>query len=48
MAFPKFLEDLVILCFKREYLKQNTVARLKSKHFDPTKILDWPCHSARK
>ena len=26
----KFLEYLVILCFKRQYLKQNTVARLKS------------------
>jgi len=30
MALPNFLEDLVILCFKKEYLKQNTVARLKS------------------
>jgi len=29
-APPKFLEYLVILCFKRQYLKQNTVARLKS------------------
>ena len=26
----KFLEYLVILCFKRQYLKQNTVAQLKS------------------
>jgi len=29
MALPNFLEYLVILCFKRQYLKQNTVARLK-------------------
>jgi len=29
-ALPIFLEYLVILCFKREYLKQNTVARRKS------------------
>jgi len=28
IAPPKFL-DLFILCFKRQYLKQNTVARLK-------------------
>jgi len=26
----KFLEYLVILCFKRQYLKQNSVAQLKS------------------
>ena len=30
MAFPNFLEYLGILCFKWQYLKQNTVARLKS------------------
>jgi len=30
MALPNFLEDLVVFCFKREYLKQNTVARQKS------------------
>jgi len=30
MTFPNFLEYLVILCFKRQYLKQNTVAHLKS------------------
>ena len=30
MAFTSFLEYPVILCFKREYLHQNTVARLKS------------------
>ena len=28
-APSKFLEYLVNLCFKRQYLKQNTVARLK-------------------
>jgi len=30
MALRNFLEYLVMLCFKRQYLKQNTVARLKS------------------
>jgi len=30
MALTNSLECQVILCFKREYLKQNTVARLKS------------------
>jgi len=30
MTLPFFLEYLVILCFERKYLKQNTVARLKS------------------
>jgi len=30
MTLPSFLEYLVSLCFKRQYPKQNTVARLKS------------------
>jgi len=30
MTFPNILDYLVILCFKRQYLKQNTVAHLKS------------------
>jgi len=43
-APPKFLEHLVILCFERRYLKQNTVASLKStilppRAFIPKKIL---------
>jgi len=27
---PKFVEHIVVLCFKRQYRKQNSVIRLKS------------------
>ena len=50
---PKnFLAYLVVLCFERRCLKQNTVARLKSKIFAPPKFWagyttepgpDFPC-----
>ena len=30
---PKFLENIVILCFDRRFLKQNSVIRLKSYTF---------------
>jgi len=32
---PKCLAFLVISCFERRCRKQNTIARLKSKHFPP-------------
>ena len=32
---PKFLEHIVILCFERRYLKQNSVIRLKSNILAP-------------
>jgi len=35
---PNFLENLVILCFKRQYLKQNTIAHLKSDILTHTKF----------
>ena len=39
----KFLDYLVILCFKRQYIKQNTVARLKSKILTHPKF--WACNA---
>jgi len=47
---PKFLEDLVILCFERWYPNQNIVARLKSnilpqKNFGLATQLFWSCYS---
>jgi len=38
MSHPKYLEYLDILGFERRYLKQNTVARLKSNILSPPKI----------
>jgi len=38
---PKFLAYLVILCFERRCLKQNTVARLKLSDLVHPKILCW-------
>jgi len=43
-APPKFLENIVILCFERRFSKQNSVIRLKSsilpspKLFGPSQI----------
>jgi len=37
-APPKFLENIVILCFERRFSKQNSVIRLKSNIFPPPKI----------
>jgi len=39
----KFLEYLVILCFKRQYLKQNTVTQLKSNILTRPKL--WAGHA---
>jgi len=35
---PKFLENIVILCFERRFSKQNSVIRLKSNISPPPKI----------
>jgi len=35
---PKFLENIVILCFERRFTKQNSVIRLKSSIFGPPKF----------
>jgi len=40
---PKFLEHIIILCFKRRFSKQNSVIRLKSNILAP-KFLGWPRH----
>jgi len=32
---PKFLENIVILCFERPFSKQNSVIRLKSNILPP-------------
>jgi len=32
---PQFLEHIVILCFERQYTKQNSVIRLKSNILVP-------------
>ena len=37
----KFLAYLVILCFDRQCLEENTVARLKSMSLFPPKFLRW-------
>ena len=39
-----FLAYIVILCFERQYLKQNSVIRLKSNILAPHKILGWLRH----
>jgi len=38
MATPKFLENIVILCFERRFSKQNRVSRLQSNILAPPKI----------
>jgi len=35
MATPKFLENIVILCFERRFSKQNSVIRLQSNILPP-------------
>ena len=40
---PKFLENIVSLCFERRFSKQNSVIRLKSNISAP-KVLGWLCH----
>jgi len=35
MALPKFLENIVILCFERRFSKQNSVIRLKQSILAP-------------
>ena len=36
---PKFLENIVILCFERRFSKQNSVIRLKSSILSPPNFL---------
>jgi len=36
---PKFLENMVILCFERRFFKQNRVIRLKSNILAPLMFL---------
>jgi len=40
---PTFLENIVILCFKRRFSKQNSFIRLKSNIVDPLKFLTPQC-----
>jgi len=48
MALPKFLENIVILCFERRFSKQNAVIRLKSNVLAPQIFgLDTPLVSLR-
>ena len=39
---PKFLENIVILCFERRFSKQNSVIRLKSNTLTPPNFLARP------
>ena len=39
MAHPKFLENIVILCFEKRFSKRNSVIRLKSNILAPQKFL---------
>jgi len=41
---PKFLENIVILCFERRFSKQNSVIPLKSHTLTPPKFLGWLRH----
>ena len=43
---PKFLENMVILCFERRFSKQNRVIRLKSNILPPLPIF-WPLPNFR-
>ena len=42
MPPPKFVENIVILCFERRFSKQNSVIRLKSNILVPLKIFGLP------
>jgi len=39
---PKFLENIVILCFERRFSKQNSVIRIKSNILAPKKCFGSP------
>jgi len=39
---PKFLENIVILCFEKRFSKQNSVIHLKSNYVAPQKIFGPP------
>jgi len=41
---PKFLENIVILCFERRFFKHNRAIRLKSNILAPQKFLGWLHH----
>jgi len=41
---PKFLENIVILCFERRFSKQNSVIHLKSNILTPSQFLGWLRH----
>ena len=41
---PKFLENIVILCFEGRFSKQNSVIRLKSNILTPSNFLAWLRH----
>ena len=43
---PKFLENIVILCYERRFSKQNSVVRLKSNILPPKKFVGWLSHCA--
>ena len=43
---PKFLENIVILCFERRFSKQNSVIRLKSNILAPPKF--WAGYATAK
>jgi len=45
---PKFLENIVILCFERRFSQQNSVIRLKSSILAPTKFLGWLRHCQQR
>jgi len=47
-APPKFLKNIVILCFERRFSKQNSVIRLKSNILAPPKFLGWLRHWERR
>ena len=41
---PKFVENIVILCFEIRFSKQNTIIRLKSNILAPAKFWGWLRH----
>jgi len=41
-GLPKFLENIVILCFESRFSKQNSVIRLKSNILPPPNIGSHP------
>jgi len=41
---PQFFENIVILCCKRRFSKQNSVIRLTSNILAPQKFLGWLRH----